>query len=332
LAMPSVHAVPGDDFGVNMSEAPTGLDVAITGHALDISGVLRRKPAAGGKAPGKESIQPFRISVKLDKLALEDGVAISSFKLDAGGTGRHPARLSATGSLGKSSSIAISVTAGSDQRHLTAMAGDAGMLIRGLFGYAIVKGGELSLLATMPSVAAAGNQSNSQYSGDLRILDCTILNQPFLARLFSSGSFGGFLDLLRGEGIALDAVNIPFQISGDVITIHDARASGPSIGVTAAGYVDRATDRIALQGALAPLYGINGLLGAIPVLGDVFVSKKGEGIFGVTYSVSGDISDPTVSTNPLSVLAPGILRRLFEGSAPKAPPPSAPSPAVRPHQ
>jgi len=49
----------------------------------------------------------------------------------------------------------------------------------------------------------------------------------------------------------------------------------------------------------------------------VFVSKKGEGLFGVTYTLQGDIDAPKVSTNPLSVLAPGILRRLFEGTAPK---------------
>jgi hypothetical protein len=63
------------------------------------------------------------------------------------------------------------------------------------------------------------------------------------------------------------------------------------------------------------------VLGAIPVLGNVFVSKKGEGLFGVTYKASGDADEPQVAVNPLSVLAPGILRRIFEGSVPSAPPP-----------
>jgi len=46
---------------------------------------------------------------------------------------------------------------------------------------------------------------------------------------------------------------------------------------------------------MAPMYGINGILGVIPVLGDVFVSKKGEGLFGVTYSVRGDLDEPKLA-------------------------------------
>jgi hypothetical protein len=130
---------------------------------------------------------------------------------------------------------------------------------------------------------------------------------------------------MSGNGIVLDSVRVPFRISGDIVDIHDARASGPSVGVTADGYIDRQGNQIALQGAVAPMYGINGLLGAIPIIGDVLTSKKGEGIVGVTYSVHGNLDDPTLSTNPLSVLTPGILRRIFEGT-PKPPPSAAAAP------
>jgi hypothetical protein len=150
--------------------------------------------------------------------------------------------------------------------------------------------------------------------------DFTIVNQPFLARMFSSGSFGGFADLLRGQGIVIDKLQLPFAVHGDVFDIHDARAAGPSLGVTADGYVDRRNNQLALKGALAPLYGINSVLGAIPIVGQVLVSKKGEGIIGMTYSATGAADQPQVSMNPLSVLTPGILRRIFQGSMPSAPP------------
>ena len=84
-------------------------------------------------------------------------------------------------------------------------------------------------------------------------------------------------------------------------------------------------DQIALKGTLAPVYGLNSVLGAIPLLGDVLVSKKGEGIIGMTYSVSGDADQPNLSVNPLAALAPGIFRRIFEGSMPVAPQPTAPA-------
>ena len=114
--------------------------------------------------------------------------------------------------------------------------------------------------------------------------------------------------------------------------VEAARASGPSIGITTDGYVDRANDQIALQGAIAPLYGLNGVLGAIPLLGNVLVSKKGEGVFGITYRATGNADEPQVSVNPLAMLAPGIFRRVFEGTAPYAPPVQASTvkPAPRP--
>ncbi|HCX66710.1 MAG TPA: hypothetical protein DHK64_04015, partial [Rhodobiaceae bacterium] len=39
---------------------------------------------------------------------------------------------------------------------------------------------------------------------------------------------------------------------------------------------------------------------------------EGEGIFAITYSVRGQTDDPTVVVNPLSAIAPGFLRRIFE--------------------
>ncbi len=54
-------------------------------------------------------------------------------------------------------------------------------------------------------------------------------------------------------------------------------------------------------------------MGAVPVVGNLLVSRKGEGMFGLTYSAKGAFSSPKISVNPLSLAAPGILRRIFEG-------------------
>ena len=118
-----------------------------------------------------------------------------------------------------------------------------------------------------------------------------------------------------------------------MISVHDVRATGPAIGVTAEGYIDRPKNDIALKGSLVPLFGINSVLGNIPLLGDVLTSKQGEGIFGMSYSVTGNADEPSVSVNPLSVLAPGIVRRIFEGKMPnasQAPSNNVPKPATPP--
>ena len=65
-----------------------------------------------------------------------------------------------------------------------------------------------------------------------------------------------------------------------------------------------------------PACGVNSVLSNIPLLGDILASKKGEGILSVTYSATGNMEQPNISTNPLSMLAPGIFRRIFQGHIP----------------
>ncbi len=158
----------------------------------------------------------------------------------------------------------------------------------------------------------------NDYEGTVRLKDFRLLNQPFLARLFSAGSLIGFGNLMQGGGIEVDDLKVPFTAKNGVLDIQNARATGPAIGVSAEGYVDRPKNEIALKGTLVPLFGINSALGYIPLLGDLLVSKPGEGIIGMVYSVEGNADEPHVNINPLSMVTPGFFRRIFEGDMPNA--------------
>ena len=326
LDIPVAHIGSVNDFAFTMTRtAVTGFDLAISGHSLDGTALGRRDPNANDASSNTNaanSSSPFHVSVHVDRLVLREGVALSPFSVDVAGQGDRPRSLSMSGTLSKGIQVTAGIVESDAGRRVAIDTNDAGLLLKGLFGLEAMKGGKLDVAATMPPMSAAvGKDPNAiEYTGAVTIDDFTIVNQPFLARMFSSGSFGGFADLLRGQGIVIDKLQLPFAVHGDVFDIHDARAAGPSLGVTADGYVDRRNNQLALKGALAPLYGINSVLGAIPIVGQVLVSKKGEGIIGMTYSATGAADQPQVSMNPLSVLTPGILRRIFQGSMPSAPP------------
>ncbi|MEM9749819.1 MAG: AsmA-like C-terminal region-containing protein, partial [Pseudomonadota bacterium] len=87
---------------------------------------------------------------------------------------------------------------------------------------------------------------------------------------------------------------------------------GSAIGVSASGPIDFGADKMAINGALAPAYSINSAFGAAPVVGGIFAPREGEGLFGVTFSMTGPVDEPTIYVNPLSAFAPGFLRRIFE--------------------
>ena len=276
-----------------MSRTPTaGLDLAVTGHSLDGTALGHRDPNAND-APATGTVaasnNPFHVAIHIDRLVLREGVTLSPLALDVMGQGDRPKSLSLSGTMAKGIMVTAGIVESEAGRRVAVDTNDAGTLLKGLFGLDAMKSGKLNIAAMMPPMSAAvGKDPNViEYTGALTIDDFTIVNQPFLARMFSSGSFGGVSDLLRGQGIVIDKLQMPFAVHGDVFDIHDARASGPSIGVTADGYVDRRNNQLALKGALAPLYGINSVLGAIPIVGQVLVSKKGEGIIGMTYSATG---------------------------------------------
>jgi len=91
------------------------------------------------------------------------------------------------------------------------------------------------------------------------------------------------------------------------------------MGLTFEGNFDNAASKIDVQGTIIPLSGVNDIISKIPLVGDILTGGSG-GIFAATYTIKGDGKDPSVSVNPLSVLAPGILRRiLFEGGGASVP-------------
>ena len=59
-----------------------------------------------------------------------------------------------------------------------------------------------------------------------------------------------------------------------------------------------------------PAYSVNTILTKIPLVGLLLGGGQNEGVFGITYRVQGPLSRPEVSVNPLSAIAPGILRKI----------------------
>ncbi len=329
LVMPQLHAGPRNDFALRViNSTTTGLNISISGRSADGTGLDRLKLTASHGHKATPSELPFQFNANLDRLALHDGVVLSPFAFSASGVGDRPQTLALSGDLSKTAKVSADILVSGGTRRLRLQAANAGLLLNGLFGFRSIRGGHLELTATLspkPTARELAAKRIIDYRGVLHMTNFTVIHQPFLTRLFSAGSLTGLINLMGGKGIAVDKLMAPFRMDAGILNIIDARASGPAIGVTGSGYFDRRNDTVALEGALVPIYGLNSILGAIPVLGDVLVSKKGEGIFGFSYAVRGNAEEPDVSVNPLSVLAPGILRRIFEGT-PTAPVPARPAP------
>jgi hypothetical protein len=67
-----------------------------------------------------------------------------------------------------------------------------------------------------------------------------------------------------------------------------------------------------MTGTFMPAYGLNRIFGEIPLLGQLLGNGEERGLIGITFRLSGKAKKPQLSVNPISLIAPGIFRQIFE--------------------
>lgn len=184
---------------------------------------------------------------------------------------------------------------------------DGGAAIRALGIYDLISGGQLKIEGS-----ARHDESGRPLRGTLQMSSYRLLKQSFLTRFFTVASLTGVIDAITGEGILFTDTNATFSKTRDQTDIHAFQSSGPSIGITACGRVNVDGDMIDMNGTIAPAYILNGILDNIPLIGPILQGGEGKGAFAFTYRLSGQLSEPKIDVNPLSVLTPGFLRDIFD--------------------
>lgn len=103
-----------------------------------------------------------------------------------------------------------------------------------------------------------------------------------------------------------------FSLRNGRLVMDDAQVRGPAMGVTLNGSVDLKASELRLNGVYVPAYGLNNAFSRIPIVGTIVGGRRDQGLLGVTFRVSGKMSSPLLTVNPISAIAPGIFRRIFE--------------------
>jgi hypothetical protein len=178
---------------------------------------------------------------------------------------------------------------------------DAGAFFRFSDIYPKIFGGEM-WVALDPHSADAAPQE-----GILNIRDFAVRGEAALDRVAAAPQQPGG----PPPGVDFSRLRVDFTRSLGRFTVRDGLVKGPAIGATVSGYIDYNRDDVRMQGTFVPLYGLNNMFGQIPIVG-LFLGGSNEGLLGVTYEVVGPPSTPVLRVNPISAVAPGLLRKFFE--------------------
>ena len=200
--------------------------------------------------------------------------------------------------------------------------GDAGALLRYADFYGKLYGGEAWIVIEPPS------PDGKPQEGIINIREFTIRGEPALDRMQAAAPAeqAGAAGAPRpsSQGIPFLRSQVEFNRTPGRFNIREAVIYGPNIGATVDGVLDFAQNHVHLRGTYIPAYGLNNLFGQLPIVG-LFLGGPKEGLIAITFEVVGPASGPTLRVNPMSAVAPGFLRKLFEfrGSA-ETPPPTGP--------
>lgn len=272
-----------DTKGVLTARKGQGMYVSLTGGRFD----LRQKPKASG---GGGSLRGMDLA--LDQVQVNDKLTIRNVR----GTLNGRSHGNLTGLLNGKVPVTLRLAAAKNGTAIDVTASDAGAVLAEAGPFQGLRGGDF-FLRLIPSGPA------QTYRGQMRIRDTALKEAGTAARIVSALSVVGAFEQMSGNGIGFGDVRADFTMAPGSIRLHSGSAVGPSLGLSFDGAVDLTRKRLNLQGVVSPLYFLN--------RAGAFMTRRGEGILGLSYTIKGSFDNPKVAANPLSVLAPGFLREIF---------------------
>ena len=300
-------------FALSVKSTAEATTIDLAGDSFDARPLVKSmfSPAAAGAEAKAGSKVPQSISATVNRVYVNRGEIITGVKALFQSRGGKVESAEISGNFLSGQPIVLRVVPVSGGRELRVTGRDGGAALRAADLYSKVAGGAIDFFALLGNDAAS-----SVRQGKLVMRNFEVRNEAALAQLDTKGK--PKKSGPRRDGIAFRKLTLPFTTDAGFVRIGDAYISGDELCAGAQGLIRKADSAIDIQGTIIPACAPNAVLGNIPLLGDILTGGGGEGIFGVTYALGGSMKNPVFQVNPISAIAPGIFRKLFEfnGSSP----------------
>lgn len=311
--LPSFAISDGDKASLKAERGSDGaLKLTLRGDLYDGRGLV--KSSVSGQKPDLRAARAsdLDLDIKVGAMTGYHGEALRSLELRLSRRSGTIRSFSMSGKLGRDAKIMGDLrgrgTGGRMVMYLEA--NDAGALFRFTDIYPRIVGGTASIAMDPPVL------DNTPRDGLLNVKDFHVRGERVLDSVAAGGVDPNDRNAARsaqvGNGVFFSRLRAEFTRSPGKFAIRDGVVWGPNIGATVEGHLDYGRDEARLRGTFVPAYALNNLFSRVPVLGFFLGGGDNEGLLGVTYQVVGTPTNPILQVNPMSAVAPGFLRKLFE--------------------
>jgi len=309
---PTYSPSEGDKTSLRAERGADGVvKVTMRGEVFDGRGFL--KSAISGSSAKDDSKSKtknidFDVDLKLGAVAGFSGEALRSVDCKFSRRGGLFRTFTLNGKIGRDTPVTAEMhsrgQAGSGRDIIVLQTNDAGSFFRFTDTYSKMVGGQLALAMEPPSPEPTAKD------GLINVRDFQVKGEAALDRIAAGGPAQGGGQ--TGGVVQFSALRAEFTRQSGQLTIREGVVKGPIVGATIEGSIDYPGNQVRMSGTFVPMYGLNNMFGQIPIVGLFLGGGSNEGLIGVTYEVVGTPGAPVLRVNPISAMAPGVLRKIFE--------------------
>ncbi len=308
----NVKLSPKDNYGFTVTRQGNGYKINISGKSFDMRPLIAQLKADETTTLKYDSSQAaIDLTGKIDKVYGFGNEVLSVSTMKYSERGGIPSLAEFTGRTSAGGSVAAQLKGDKNGDVVTVASDDSGSFWRFFDIYAFVQGGSVDLRLTKsgngPHVGNV-NMRNFKVIGDERLKTLVSTRASAKERSLNE-ALKGRLDVSR---VNFTQANISVQLNNGRLDIKEGIVRGPQIGAAFDGMLYDRKDNTNISGTFMPAYALNSFFGEIPILGALLGNGKDKALLGITFKVSGNADNPQIQVNPLSIIAPGIFRSIFE--------------------
>lgn len=306
-----VKLAANDNFGLTVRPIRSGFDVAVSGASIDARAAINRLRNAGTADEGGQKPLSLVLRAKVDKVFGFGDETLRNVDLAYAPMTAESGKLQLSALSKGGQPVVGQMVEDGRGRFVQLTSGDAGSTFRFLGLYGRLQKGLLNMRLR------PGKQGS--WNGNVDIRDFSLANEERLQSMVSTPTGKDGRSLNKAVKRDIDVRSEKFQrgfafftYSDGTLAIENGVLRGTQVGATFQGTVRDAAGKMDVTGTFMPAYGLNRLFGELPIIGILLGNGRDRGLLGITFKLTGPFEKPNLTINPLSIIAPGIFRQVFE--------------------
>ncbi|MGI0527820.1 DUF3971 domain-containing protein [Rhizobium giardinii] len=305
----SVRLAQDDNYAVSVKRQKNGFAINVNGNAADIRPVIERLRTSSGN----DTMDSTRISLEanLQQVIGFHSETLSNLDLKYVARGKQIDAVNLSAVTDSGQAVVARLTQNGPDNILELTSGDAGSLARFANIYSNMRGGLLNVKLR--------DRGASSWRGIVDIRKFSLVNEARLQSIVSTPTGADGRSLNQAVKRDIDVSSARFErgfanvmLDDGLIAVDGGVVRGNDIGATFQGTVRDKNGNMDMTGTFMPAYGLNRLFGELPLIGVLLGNGRDRGLLGITFKLTGPFVKPNLTINPLSIIAPGVFRSIFE--------------------